>query len=57
MLFLIALVVAVIFAATASKALRKAPLPFYIAAALLSAGAQNLLSYRQIGRGARSSKG
>ena len=39
MLFLIALVVAVIFAATASKALRKAPLPFYIAAALLSAGA------------------
>lgn len=39
MLFLIALAVAVLFAATLSKALRKAPLPFYIAAALLSAGA------------------
>lgn len=39
MLFLIALAVAVLFAATLSKALRKASLPFYIAAALLSAGA------------------
>jgi DMSO/TMAO reductase YedYZ heme-binding membrane subunit len=39
MLFLIALAVAVLFTAALSKALRKAPLPFYIAAALLSAGA------------------
>ena len=39
MLFLIALIVAVLFAAFLSPALRKAPLPFYLAAALLAAGA------------------
>ena len=39
MLFLIALLIAVLFAAFLSPALRRAPLPFYIAAALLAAGA------------------
>ena len=39
MLFLIALIIAVLFAAFLSPALRKAPLPFYLAAALLAAGA------------------
>ena len=39
MLFLIALMIALLFAAFLLPALRRAPLPFYIAAAVLAAGA------------------
>lgn len=46
MLFLIALIIAVSFSLLCAPALRKKPLPFYIAAALLSAAVVILAQYR-----------
>ena len=46
MLFLIALVIAVSFSLICAPALRKKPLPFYIAAAVLSAAVVILAQYR-----------